>query len=87
MGWAKHDDAVKAHQKALLESYGKLRGLLARGIKHPGLAPSYCRALIVYVKMGDSLRRSMLHSQPIDIEKVLLALPPTPVVFMRRRNG
>lgn len=85
MGWAKHDDAVKAHHKALLESYGKLRGLLDRGMKHPGLAPLYCRALITHIKMRDSLRRSMLPSQPIEITKVLQALPPVSLVLMRRR--
>lgn len=86
MGWAKHDDAVKAHQKALLETYGKLRGLLARGLKHPGLAPAYCQALVTHVKMRDSLRRSELRSQPIDIQTVLRALPPVSLVLMRR-NG
>lgn len=84
MGWTKHDDAVKAHQRGLLESYGKLCGLLARGMKHPGLAPAYCRALVTYVKMRHSLRRTALQGQPIDIEKVLRALPPVPMVFMRR---
>ena len=84
MGWAKHDDAVKAHHKALLETYGTLVGLLARGLKSPGLAPLFCRTLITLVKMRDSLRRNALHSQPIVIEKVLRALPPVALVLMRR---
>lgn len=86
MGWAKHEDAVRLHKQALLETYGKLRGLLAQGCKAPGLAPLYCRALVNHVKMRDSLRRRELHSQPINIEKVLRALPPVSMVFMRKHR-
>jgi len=84
MSWAKHDDAVKAHHKALLETHGQLMGLLARGIPNPELAPFYCQQLITYTKMRDSLRRNMLHSQPVDIEKVLQALPPVSIVLRRK---
>ena len=83
MGWAKHDDAVKANHKALLESYGQLVKLLNRGCGSDS-ATSYCRTLITHIKMRDSLRRNMLQSQPIDIEKVLQALPPVPIVLRRK---
>lgn len=84
MGWAKHEDAVKANHKALLESYGQLVKLLSRGCTDSGLALSYCHSLVTHVKMRDSLRRNTLQSQPIDIEKVLQALPPTSIVLRRK---
>lgn len=85
MGWAKHPDAVASHKMALLETYGMLRVLLERGLKSPALAVLLCRALVTHVKMQSCLRRNVLHGQPIEVEKVLRALPPVSLVLMRRR--
>lgn len=85
MGWAKSEDAVASHKEALLVTYGQLTALLARGCEHPGLAVQYCRALVTHIKMQSSLRRNVLRGQPIEVEKVLRALPPVSLVLMRRR--
>lgn len=84
MSWAKNDEAIKSNHRALLSSYGQLRSLLARGLSNPELAPHYCESLITHVKMRDSLKSGALNSKPVVIEEVLLALPPVPIILLKR---
>lgn len=84
MSWAKHDDAISAHNKALLSSLGQVRTLLSRGVSNPEMAEFYCRCLITYAKMRDSLKGNATNTKHVSVEAALRKLPSSTIILRRK---
>jgi hypothetical protein len=79
MGWTKHEDAVRLHRSALLESHNKVSKLI-HGV-YRGSALDAFLDLQDFLRLEHCLRGNVV--EHINVEEALLAIPPITIILRR----